>query len=245
MQHQPETSIGSGLPTSMAPHVFGWQNAIPPWANASKQSKVFVIHYIPYFSCLTYSISRKGRQFKRNTKNGTVISLSNPEPEDQSKRPQTTYDSMASSSRTNDERSTQGYLPRGGACVSCRRRKMVSPNYNHWRCYWHRCNQKCDGKRPVCTQCDRAGRAEDCEYTIGQERSTVQILEENISRLEARIQELQNPGASDTATAAVRLHQPYTVSASASAPRVDETSYSFAESPQIIQDPPRHIAEAL
>ncbi|KAF4612992.1 hypothetical protein D9613_010762 [Agrocybe pediades] len=102
---------------------------------------------------------------------------------------------MASSSRTNEDRSAQGYLPRGGAC-------------------------KCDGNRPICGQCDRAGRAEDCEYTTGSERSTVQILEENISRLEARIQELQNPGATDTQPAAVRLHQPYT-------------------------DPPRHIAEAL
>ncbi|KAF9483268.1 hypothetical protein BDN70DRAFT_873958 [Pholiota conissans] len=109
----------------------------------------------------------------------------------------------SSSSKPSDERAggTPGYLPRGGACVSCRRRKM-----------------KCDGKRPICSQCDRAGRAEDCEYTTGQERSTVQILEENISRLEARIQELQNP---DVASTSVTLHQPY------------------------VQDPPRHIAEAL
>jgi hypothetical protein len=39
-------------------------------------------------------------------------------------------------------------------------------------------SQRCDGKQPICGQCDRAGRAEDCEYTIGQERSKVQILEE-------------------------------------------------------------------
>ncbi|KAF8873966.1 hypothetical protein CPB84DRAFT_1798041 [Gymnopilus junonius] len=122
----------------------------------------------------------------------------------------------------NDERSSnQGYLPRGAACVSCRRRKM-----------------KCDGKRPVCSQCDRAGRAEDCEYMTGQERSTVQILEDNISRLEARIQELQNPA---TPAAAVKLHQPYTGGpSSAQQPPVPSPSRTPP-----IQDPPRHIAENL
>ncbi|KAF8965744.1 hypothetical protein BDZ97DRAFT_1658530 [Flammula alnicola] len=114
---------------------------------------------------------------------------------------------------------TPGYLPRGGACVSCRRRKM-----------------RCDGQRPICSQCDRAGRAEDCEYTSGQERSTVQILEENISRLEARIQELQNP---EVASTSVTLHQPY----GANLPPNPASTASNSRS--AVQDPPRHIAEAL
>ena len=96
--------------------------------------------------------------------------------------------------------------------------------------------QRCDGKHPICGQCDRASRAEDCEYTTGQERSKVQILEDNISRLEARIQELQNPQAPQRelhtpqtpAPTAMRLHQPY-------ANPSDST----------IQDPPRQIAENL
>ncbi|KDR66507.1 hypothetical protein GALMADRAFT_80849 [Galerina marginata CBS 339.88] len=125
------------------------------------------------------------------------------------------------SSRSTEDRSgTQGYLPRGGACVSCRRRKM-----------------KCDGKHPVCTQCDRAGRAEDCEYMTGQERSTVQILEDNISRLEARIQELQNP---DTSASAVRLHQPY----NGAEPSAQQAS-TPPQSRSPVQDPPRHVAETL
>lgn len=89
----------------------------------------------------------------------------------------------------------------------------------------------------MCGQCDRAGRAEDCEYTTGQERSTVQILEENISRLEARIQELQNPDVSSSAP--VQLHQPYGVSPSEE--RVLRTIH--LRSPT--QDPPRQVAEAL
>jgi hypothetical protein len=137
-----------------------------------------------------------------------------------------------------------GYLRRGGACVSCRRRKMV-------QCYFVLCfffkklsifdfEQRCDGKHPICSQCDRACRAEDCEYTTGQERSKVQILEDNISRLEARIQELQNPhgpvsrdlhAPQTPATTAMRLHQPYVVASNPS----DST----------IQDPPRQIAENL
>ncbi|KJA21334.1 hypothetical protein HYPSUDRAFT_42200 [Hypholoma sublateritium FD-334 SS-4] len=125
-----------------------------------------------------------------------------------------------SSSRSADENwGTPGYLPRGGACVSCRRRKM-----------------KCDGRHPVCTQCDRAGRAEDCEYTAGHERSTVQILEENISQLEARIQELQNPNVVPTA---VTLHQPYGAEPSSS------SSHNASNMRLAVQDPPVQIAEAL
>ena len=147
-----------------------------------------------------------------------------------------------------DDRSGGGspYLRRGGACVSCRRRKMV-------RCYFVLFfllkdkfsifvffSKRCDGKQPICTQCDRASRAEDCEYTTGQERSRVQILEDNISELEARIQNLQNPQVprrelrsipQTPATAAMRLHQPYLVASNTS----DST----------VQDPPRQIAENL
>ncbi|KIM36232.1 hypothetical protein M413DRAFT_449285 [Hebeloma cylindrosporum] len=126
------------------------------------------------------------------------------------------------SSRNQQERmGTAGYLPRGGACVSCRRRKM-----------------KCDAARPVCTQCERGGRSEDCEYLVGQERSTVQILEDNISRLEARIQELQNPDVAQTMP--VNLHQPYVANGSGQAKAAPTSSHARA-----VQDPPRHVAEAL
>ncbi|KAF8153414.1 hypothetical protein B0H34DRAFT_784478 [Crassisporium funariophilum] len=120
-----------------------------------------------------------------------------------------------SSRRSEEHTSNQGYLPRGGACVSCRRRKM-----------------KCDGQQPICGQCDRAGRSEDCEYTAGLERSKAQILEENISRLEARIQELQNP---DVAIAAIKLHQPY------GGPGGPPSGSSRSS----VQDPPRPVADKL
>jgi len=68
---------------------------------------------------------------------------------------------------------------------------------------------------------------------MGQERSTVQILEDNISRLEARIQELQNPDVAQTTT--VNLHQPYVANGSKPTP----------SNARGLQDPPRHVAEAL
>ena len=152
---------------------------------------------------------------------------------------------MASgSSRSVDELwGSPGYLPRGGACVSCRRRKMVS-NFlcidyrwaNSEVYFLLRNSQKCDGRHPVCTQCERAGRAEDCEYTAGHERSTVQILEDNISQLEARIQELQNPNVAPTS---VTLHQPYGAEPSSS------SSLNASNMRLAVQDPPVQIAEAL
>ena len=99
--------------------------------------------------------------------------------------------------------------------------------------------QRCDGQHPICGQCDRASRAEDCEYTNGHERSRVQILEDDICRLEARIHELQHPQApvsnelhtpQTPAPTIMRLHQPYVASNSTES---------------LIQDPPRQIAENL
>ncbi|KAK0186050.1 hypothetical protein F5146DRAFT_166538 [Armillaria mellea] len=81
-------------------------------------------------------------------------------------------------------------LQRGRACVHCRRRKM-----------------RCDGERPVCGPCARARRPDDCQYTDNQGRSRMEILEESISRVQARIQELENPESSESS---VPLHSPYT-----------------------------------
>ncbi|KAJ7186479.1 hypothetical protein C8R46DRAFT_880094 [Mycena filopes] len=73
--------------------------------------------------------------------------------------------------------------------ISCRRRKM-----------------KCDGVHPICGQCARAGRPEDCEYINGQRRARVEILQESISQVESRIYELENPHKKRPA---VFLRQPY------------------------------------
>ncbi|KAH9949952.1 hypothetical protein B0H21DRAFT_725428 [Amylocystis lapponica] len=78
--------------------------------------------------------------------------------------------------------------PRGSACLNCRRRKL-----------------RCDSARPVCGPCVRAHRECDCEYTDGPTRSRTQVLEEEIAILEARIHELEHPGAPPVT---VSLHEP-------------------------------------
>ncbi|KAJ3936117.1 MAG: hypothetical protein NXY57DRAFT_293077 [Lentinula lateritia] len=81
-------------------------------------------------------------------------------------------------------------LRKGQACIYCRRRKM-----------------RCDGARPICGQCRRGQRPDDCEYTDRQGQSRMEALENSIARLKARIHELENPGA--PMGEAVVLRQPY------------------------------------
>ncbi|KAF9465467.1 hypothetical protein BDZ94DRAFT_1189325 [Collybia nuda] len=77
---------------------------------------------------------------------------------------------------------------KGKACVNCRRRKI-----------------KCDGEKPVCSQCARSnGSFEDCEYPGGGPTQT-QILEERISHVQSRIHQLENPSE----IISVPLHHPY------------------------------------
>ncbi|KAJ7696724.1 hypothetical protein B0H17DRAFT_909120, partial [Mycena rosella] len=83
-------------------------------------------------------------------------------------------------------------LQKGQACAYCRRRKMAS---------------KCDGRRPVCGPCLRGCRPDDCEYTDSHNRSRAEILEEDISRIESRIYELEHPAQG--AGGSVPLHHPY------------------------------------
>ncbi|KAJ7106856.1 hypothetical protein C8R43DRAFT_206914 [Mycena crocata] len=67
-------------------------------------------------------------------------------------------------------------LQKGKACINCRRRKI-----------------KCDGGRPMCGPCSRFSVAfGDCEYT-DTGPSSGQMLEEQISILQARIEELEKP----------------------------------------------------
>ncbi|KAH8111227.1 hypothetical protein DFH11DRAFT_650954 [Phellopilus nigrolimitatus] len=96
---------------------------------------------------------------------------------------------MATIRRSSPTSHEEGPLQRGKACINCRRRKM-----------------RCDGARPVCTQCISGNRAEDCEYTDNQGRTRTAILEENIALLQARIDELENP---DPTAQPVLLHDPY------------------------------------
>ncbi|KAJ7729093.1 hypothetical protein DFH07DRAFT_850519 [Mycena maculata] len=82
------------------------------------------------------------------------------------------------------------HLQRGQACSYCRRRKM-----------------RCDGRRPICGQCSRGSRPDDCEYTGTTGRSRADILEEDISRIQNRIYELEHPEAASDQS--VFLHHPY------------------------------------
>ncbi|EIW58174.1 uncharacterized protein TRAVEDRAFT_47347 [Trametes versicolor FP-101664 SS1] len=82
--------------------------------------------------------------------------------------------------------STQPPLERGRACARCRRRKM-----------------RCDGQRPACGQCERADRAEDCEYQDGNSPTQNQLLEDQVADLERRIAHI-NAGRDP-----IVLHDPY------------------------------------
>ncbi|KAF7332369.1 Zn(2)-C6 fungal-type domain-containing protein [Mycena kentingensis (nom. inval.)] len=82
------------------------------------------------------------------------------------------------------------HLDKGKACFNCRRRKV-----------------KCDARRPICTPCSKflKGGLHDCEYTeMGP--TTSQVLEEKISILQSRIQEMENPSQARTS---IGLHNPY------------------------------------
>ncbi|OJA18432.1 hypothetical protein AZE42_11594 [Rhizopogon vesiculosus] len=120
-------------------------------------------------------------------------------------------------------------LQRGKACIACRRRKV-----------------RCDGVRPTCGQCIRGHRPEDCEYTDGHVKSRTHMLEEDIVRLQTRVQELEHP---EHTIPAVALHNPYSlpgVSQESSA-QIDlqrvypPSSISPASSHGVPDEPPRHI----
>ncbi|GJE91607.1 Zn(II)2Cys6 transcription factor [Phanerochaete sordida] len=85
---------------------------------------------------------------------------------------------------SDSESSRPNQLPRGKACLRCRRRKM-----------------RCNGERPSCRQCGQAGIL-DCEYTDNGPTIS-QVLEENVAELEARIQALQGDSGP------ILLHDPH------------------------------------
>ncbi|KAF8817386.1 hypothetical protein BYT27DRAFT_7237315 [Phlegmacium glaucopus] len=80
-------------------------------------------------------------------------------------------------------------LKRGRACMNCRFLKI-----------------KCDGNKPVCGPCEVHPRDDECEYADGPGRSRTKVLEDTVSRLEARLLELEKP---ESSTPSVMLHDPY------------------------------------
>ncbi|KAJ7124627.1 Zn(2)-Cys(6) binuclear cluster domain-containing protein [Mycena crocata] len=158
--------------------------------------------------------------------------------------PTMTQSFFASSPTLHSPRSN---LPRGKACMNCRRRKI-----------------KCDGQKPICSQCLRApATAEDCEYPL-EGRSRTQQLEETIKKLQARIGELEIEGKES-----IFLHEPYETgdvsfmameipelvdswaspgSGSVSPPsssRVATPNFSSSSSDLVLEEPPPNIIEQL
>ncbi|KAK7024742.1 fungal-trans domain-containing protein [Favolaschia claudopus] len=100
--------------------------------------------------------------------------------------------------------------PKIKACTNCRRRKV-----------------KCDEQRPKCGPCSRSLAFQDCEYDDAGP-SRIQMLEEQISILEARIHELENPSSpSDT----VFLRNPFTRSQEESPASSHEQSMVSIQNP--------------
>ncbi|KAJ7072956.1 hypothetical protein C8F01DRAFT_955703, partial [Mycena amicta] len=66
---------------------------------------------------------------------------------------------------------------------------------------------KCDGVKPICGPCRKHPKDDDCEYSDGPARSRTKALEDTVSRLEARLHELEHP---EETTPSVTLYDPYT-----------------------------------
>ncbi|THU93922.1 hypothetical protein K435DRAFT_756926 [Dendrothele bispora CBS 962.96] len=80
------------------------------------------------------------------------------------------------------------HLRRGQACLNCR--------YVYF---------KCDGVKPVCGPCQRTSREEECEYG-DRPSNTTRALQQDITRLQARLRELEK-ARSSSSSPAVRLGQ--------------------------------------
>ncbi|KAJ7099902.1 Zn(2)-Cys(6) binuclear cluster domain-containing protein [Mycena belliarum] len=86
-------------------------------------------------------------------------------------------------------------LNKGKACFNCRHRKV-----------------KCDAARPICGPCSRfvGGGLQDCEYTeVGLAQSQADYLTEQISIIESRIQELEQPKELRTSVGLQNPYQPH------------------------------------
>lgn len=81
---------------------------------------------------------------------------------------------LSSPTMSDTSSSSKTHLPKGSACMNCRRRKI-----------------KCDGLRPVCSPCSSSDAFRDCEYVERGTSSKTQALEAQIAILENRIQELE------------------------------------------------------
>ncbi len=82
--------------------------------------------------------------------------------------------------------------------------------------------QRCDGAKPSCQQCVRAKKQDLCEYDDGKGKTRTQLLRETVSRLEARIKELET---TELTSPSIPLFDPHAIHGS------EESSSSGADSP--------------
>ncbi|KAJ3866117.1 hypothetical protein EV359DRAFT_37269 [Lentinula novae-zelandiae] len=107
--------------------------------------------------------------------------------------------------------------------------------------------QRCDGARPICGPCQRTPKDDPCEYADGPGRSRTRALEETVSRLEARLRELEHPEE----TPPMALHNPYehgqnhesgtTIQIKVDAPSSSYSTHSSPSSPSSVMSPLANI----
>lgn len=51
--------------------------------------------------------------------------------------------------------------------------------------------QRCDGQRPVCGQCVKGNRDDECQYHDKKQISRTEMLRAKVAKLEARLRELE------------------------------------------------------
>ncbi|KAJ1310525.1 hypothetical protein OPQ81_007255 [Rhizoctonia solani] len=79
-----------------------------------------------------------------------------------------------------DDEMSHTVLQRGSACLSCRKRKL-----------------KCDAVRPACRKCTTAGRADECQYDDGKQKTRTQLLQEKVKELEEKLKNLESSTGSE------------------------------------------------
>lgn len=103
--------------------------------------------------------------------------------------------------------------------------------------------QRCDGVRPVCTPCMKSNRGIECVYEEKKPPNRAQILQSKISRLEARLLELE-PSFDDPPSASGSVSPSYS-SASSSYSHISSTSEPRAYPTLLRNSSPRSDRSSL
>ncbi|KAJ3848655.1 hypothetical protein EV368DRAFT_76111 [Lentinula lateritia] len=137
-------------------------------------------------------------------------------------------------------------IARAGACNNCKQVALVSIQFSsvsnasalfsddeRWyarvpelsfHLFNAPCQQRCDGRKPVCGPCTKSPSLGDCEYAVVG-HTYADRLQEQIGVLEARLEQLQTPSVVDARQDSVALHHPYPSSASMSSHAASGEAY--------------------